>query len=166
MKDEKEGGLVLDSTYIAEVNARIKLIPQGWSEGYRFEFDGWNDPPLKDIVSMLDSGSDSGVTVEMKEELLRKMISGKTVKVSFRGKELGSFALNDGMMPVVPGQPPVRTPFESFPVLRENPTAFRQLLSLAVSAVMEKCLPPQIATPPAAAQLPTLRSRKSSEGQG
>jgi hypothetical protein len=157
----RERDVILDSTYIAEVNAKIKLVEANWSSHYSFEFEGFNEPPLMDVVEMLDSTSESGeIPMHLRERILRTMINGKKIVVKYRDKELGAFILNAPQP--MPGQPlPKPTPFESFPVLAENPAAFRQLLNLVIATVMEKSLPPQTVTPPAAARrLPDPQSRK------
>lgn len=157
--------MVLDSKYIAEVNAKIVGVQKGWTDNFRFEFDGFNDPPLRDINDILDEAAATGgqIPTAMKERLLRKMVQGKLIKVRYLEKELGSFTLNDDMTVV----PPREVPFESFPVLREHPSAYRQLLSLAISTVLEKSLPPQIVSSPTPSPAAgAARQRRPSDGSG
>lgn len=160
--------MVLDTAYIREVNTRIKLLKaEDWSGKYRYDVEGeFVEPSPRDVVLVLDEISDRGgsLSYETRDDFLRKMIAGRKVTVSHEEKVLGTFTLNDRP---VDGQPTPRTPWESFDVFRDHPGALRPLMQCAITRILEKSLPPQTATPPAAAGgLPTQKSRGSSGGQG
>jgi hypothetical protein len=149
--------MIMDTGFIAEVNAKIQLVPDGYTRKYRFDFGGFGQAPLIEIARAIDEGVATlgKASPETKDRLLRYMLLGKLVKVFYEDMELGSFTITalDNIL-------------ETIPVLTEHPNAYRLLADMAFSAVVEKSLPPRIATPPAAAERAAQRSAGSSGRQG
>jgi hypothetical protein len=146
----------MDTSYIAEVNAKLRLVPEGYTKKYRFDFDGFAQAPLKEIARAIDEGVETlgRPSIELKDRLLRFMLLGKTVKVYYEETHLGSFTIT-GLDNIL----------ETIPVLTEHPNAYRLLADMAFSAVVEKSLPPRIDTPPVAAAR-VVRPAASSARQG
>ena len=146
----------LDTGYISEVNAKLNFAAEGYTKKYRFEFSGFAQAPLIEIARAVDEGVATlgRPSAETKDRLLRYMLLGRLVKVWYEDLELGAFTITG-----------VDNILETIPVLTEHPNAYRILADMAFHAVLEKSLPPRIATPPAAAGR-AQRIGGSSEKQG
>jgi hypothetical protein len=133
--------MLYTSDYVRAVTAKLKAAPHDFLSKYRVDVE-INDPPLIEQLKAMDEAAKLGgdMSVETKERLARACIKGREVKISYDGKLLGSFVTNSGL-----------DPWDSFPVLKENPSSLSLLFDLCVSALMEKWLPPQVSAPPVAA---------------
>jgi hypothetical protein len=117
-------------------------VPSMFGSKYAVEVEFKTPPMIEQMRAMEEAGNTGGgLTVDTKDRLLRLCVMGRQVKISYDGKELGSFVCNDLMVP-----------WDSFPVVAENPVALQLMYNLAVSSVMEKWLPPRTGTPAVAAQ--------------
>lgn len=128
--------------YIESVRKRLGAIDAGFMKDFTVEIDGeFSMPPLLEVVRYLTELGNGGLSVESKAAVTRQAVMGKKVTIFHRGRPLGSFVINGPL-----------EPFDNHPVLKDNPAAMMLLMEIATTKMVEKSLPPQVASdPPAAA---------------
>ena len=128
--------------YVEEVEERAGTgTPE--VEDYVVEIDGFGMPPMMEVVRVLtEIGQAKGVSIPMESKVMvmRYGIVGRQVKVSCKGRELGSFKMNS-----------LNDNLEIFPVLTENPVVVMLLMRMTLANLIEKSMPLQPSGPAAAA---------------
>jgi hypothetical protein len=123
--------------YIDQVASDVKSKDAGDVSLFSFDLDGFGMPPVIETAKVLGEigkvGSLTGVSDLTRERVMRYAILGKLTKVSYNGKEIGSFVMNK-----------FEDVLDNFPVLRENPGAVLILENVAMAHLLQKSMPPRI----------------------
>jgi hypothetical protein len=134
-----------NSKYLDAVRAKDATVDPDCFARYEIDVDpDWGEPPLLEVARVLTEIPKNGgwdLPVELQDKILRYSVVGRMVKISYDGRLLGAFQMND-----------LREPFENHPVLKNNPGVLPLLMKLALYRLREKSMPPMPKDPTAAAQ--------------
>ena len=144
------------SSFLESTRERVNKIDDDFLKGYVIDIDGdMAIPPLRDIVRYLTEYASGTLGYESKESILKQAILGKKVTIHYKGRDMGSFVMNN-----------MSDPFDLFEPLKRNPTALMLLMELATSAMVGKSLPPQVESGQTVAAASTQKgSQESSNGK-
>ena len=81
--------------YLSKVRGKLDEVDRDFIRGYTVDIAGdVTLPPVLEIVRYLTEYASGSLSPESKERILRTAIIGKQVTISYRGKQLGAFTMN------------------------------------------------------------------------